>query len=332
MDQDRVLKLLREAQIRMKRGERRAARRLAERAASIAPNREEPWLVLAALATPRGSVAYLQQALQINPESERARQGMLWAKERLAAVPVTARPAAPKPPRPHVAYPETPEALVRNRPAWLPISLALVTLLIVLWLGFGKPGNLTALAQDRQSAPALANLFKPTYTPTPTATFTPTPTFTPSPSPTVTPSPTPTDTPTVTPTATLASGASLPAEVSGNERWIEVDLTNQRVYAYEGTTLQRAFTVSTGTHRTPTVLGSYRVYVKYRFADMAGPGYYLADVPYVMYFYRGYGLHGTYWHNNFGTPMSHGCVNLTIDDAGWLFDFASVGTLVHVHY
>ena len=89
--------------------------------------------------------------------------------------------------------------------------------------------------------------------------------------------------------------------------------------------------MSTGTWQYPTVTGQYRVYVKYRYADMAGPGYYLADVPNVMYFYKGYGLHGTYWHNNFGTPMSHGCVNLTIPDSQWLFDFASVGTLVNVH-
>ena len=78
--------------------------------------------------------------------------------------------------------------------------------------------------------------------------------------------------------------------------------------------------------------GQYRIYVKYRFADMAGPGYYLANVPYVMYFYQGYGLHGTYWHNNFGTPMSHGCINLTIDDAGWIYDFSVVGTVVNIHY
>jgi lipoprotein-anchoring transpeptidase ErfK/SrfK len=42
-------------------------------------------------------------------------------------------------------------------------------------------------------------------------------------------------------------------------------------------------------------------------------------------------LHGTYWHQNFGFPMSHGCVNYTITDAAWLFDFASVGTVVYIH-
>jgi lipoprotein-anchoring transpeptidase ErfK/SrfK len=80
------------------------------------------------------------------------------------------------------------------------------------------------------------------------------------------------------------------------------------------------------------VTGEYKIYVKVRMQDMSGPGYYLRDVPYVMFFKGDYGLHGTYWHNNFGTPMSRGCVNLTIDDAAWLFNWASVGTIVNVHY
>jgi lipoprotein-anchoring transpeptidase ErfK/SrfK len=65
---------------------------------------------------------------------------------------------------------------------------------------------------------------------------------------------------------------------------------------------------------------------------MSGPGYYLPNVQWVMYFYQGYGFHGTYWHNNFGNPMSHGCVNMTNDDALWLFNFASVGTNVWVQW
>jgi lipoprotein-anchoring transpeptidase ErfK/SrfK len=65
---------------------------------------------------------------------------------------------------------------------------------------------------------------------------------------------------------------------------------------------------------------------------MAGPGYYLPDVPYTMYFYEGYGIHGTYWHNNFGTPMSHGCVNMVTEEAGWVFGFSEVGTWVIIHY
>jgi lipoprotein-anchoring transpeptidase ErfK/SrfK len=116
------------------------------------------------------------------------------------------------------------------------------------------------------------------------------------------------------------------------EHWIDVDLSQQRVYALSGDTVVNSFVVSTGTWQTPTVTGKYKVWIKLRSSDMSGPGYYLPDVPYVMYFYKGYGIHGTYWHNNFGTPMSHGCVNLTIPDAEWLYNFSSVGTVVNVHY
>lgn len=139
-----------------------------------------------------------------------------------------------------------------------------------------------------------------------------------------------------TPTSEYVPPASAPkpsVASSGNgTRWIDVDLTNQRLYAYEGETVVNSFIVSTGTWLTPTVTGEFKVYVKYRSSKMSGPGYYLPDVPYIMYFHGSYGLHGTYWHNNFGTPMSHGCVNLTIDDAGWLYNWASVGTVVNVHY
>lgn len=115
------------------------------------------------------------------------------------------------------------------------------------------------------------------------------------------------------------------------ERWIDVDLRQQKVRAYEGRELVKTFVVSTGRARTPTVTGQYKIWIKLEFDDMRGPGYYLRDVPYVMYFYKGYGLHGTYWHDNFGTPMSHGCVNLRTEDARWLFEFAKVGTVVNVH-
>jgi lipoprotein-anchoring transpeptidase ErfK/SrfK len=65
---------------------------------------------------------------------------------------------------------------------------------------------------------------------------------------------------------------------------------------------------------------------------MTGPGYDLEGVPFSMFFYKGYAIHGTYWHNNFGTPMSHGCVNMNTDDAAWIYDNAPVGTYIMVHY
>lgn len=115
-------------------------------------------------------------------------------------------------------------------------------------------------------------------------------------------------------------------------KWIDVDLTHQVLRAYAGQTLVFQTLVSTGLPATPTVMGTYRIYAKYVSAPMSGPGYYLPNVPYIMYFYRGYALHGTYWHSNFGRPMSHGCVNLSVADAEWLFNWAEVGTPVVVHY
>lgn len=115
-------------------------------------------------------------------------------------------------------------------------------------------------------------------------------------------------------------------------RWIDVNLSAQTLVAYEGNTAVRSTLVSTGLPATPTPTGQFSIYVKYVSDSMSGPGYYLPDVPYVMYFYRGYSLHGTYWHSNFGRPMSHGCINLPTPEAQWLFNWASVGTLVNIHY
>lgn len=123
-----------------------------------------------------------------------------------------------------------------------------------------------------------------------------------------------------------------PSGVGNGVHWFDVDLSDQRMYAYEGDTLVRTFIVSTGTWQTPTVTGKFKVWIKLRSAPMSGPGYYLPDVPYIMYFHGDYGIHGTYWHNNFGVPMSHGCVNLSIPDAEWAYNFAVVGTVVNVHY
>jgi lipoprotein-anchoring transpeptidase ErfK/SrfK len=113
-------------------------------------------------------------------------------------------------------------------------------------------------------------------------------------------------------------------------RSIVVSTGEQRIYAYEDGRMVRTHLVSTGRILTPTVLGDYRVYAKYRATDMSGPGYHLTQVPFTMYFHLGYGIHGTYWHNSFGRPMSHGCVNLPTAEAEWFFNFASIGTPVRV--
>lgn len=106
------------------------------------------------------------------------------------------------------------------------------------------------------------------------------------------------------------------------EKWIEVNVTTQEVTAWEGNVPVLSFITSTGLPDTPTVLGEYNIYWKLEKTLMTGPGYYLPDVPYTMYFYQGYALHGTYWHDNFGQPMSRGCVNLSIDNSKKLFEWA----------
>ena len=123
-----------------------------------------------------------------------------------------------------------------------------------------------------------------------------------------------------------------PAPVVNQGREIVVDLSNSRVYAYEKGVLMYEAVSSNGLPATPTVQGNFTVRTKVRSQTMSGPGYWLPNVEWVLYFYQGYALHGAYWHNNFGQPMSHGCVNLTNVDAKWFYDFAEVGTPVTVQY
>lgn len=113
------------------------------------------------------------------------------------------------------------------------------------------------------------------------------------------------------------------------EKWIDVDLGEQTVVAYQGVMPVKKFTISSGLPNTPTVTGEFRIWAKTPMQDMyggnraAGDYYYLEDVQWVQYFFEDYAFHGTYWHNNFGQPMSRGCVNMRNEDAKWLFEWAS---------
>ena len=133
------------------------------------------------------------------------------------------------------------------------------------------------------------------------------------------------------PQSSVPEPETMPVNPRAEDRWIDVDLSEQRVTAYEGGAAVRSTLVSTGLPQTPTPVGQYRIWIKLRYDDMAGPGYYIEDVPFVMYFHEGYGLHGVTWHGNFGHPMSHGCVNMPTPEAEWIFSWAEVGTLVNVH-
>lgn len=123
---------------------------------------------------------------------------------------------------------------------------------------------------------------------------------------------------------------NIPAAPLATGKAIVVSVDQQRIYAYQDGQMIHTHLTSTGLPDTPTVYGDYKIYVKYQATDMSGPGYYLPQVPYTMYFYQGYAIHGSYWHNSFGRPMSHGCVNLPVEEAEWFFDWAEVGTLVRV--
>jgi LysM repeat protein len=127
-------------------------------------------------------------------------------------------------------------------------------------------------------------------------------------------------------------------ELSG-EKWIDIDIGDQVLTAYQGDTAVRTFTISSGSKRYPTVTGSFRTYARIELQDMsggsqaAGDYYFQPDVPWVQYFFEGYAIHGAYWHNQFGTPIGHGCINMRVEESRWLYDWTGVtGIRVEVHH
>jgi hypothetical protein len=148
----------------------------------------------------------------------------------------------------------------------------------------------------------------------------------------------------------------MPAWGKAGERWLDVNITKQTLVAYQGEQPVFATLVSTGEaglddHEatTATKRGIFRIHTKHVSATMSsdevGEEFELRDVPYVQYFEEGYALHGAYWHDRFGTPKSHGCINLSPEDARRLFFFTEpalpsgwhgvlkslTGTVVFVH-
>jgi len=127
-----------------------------------------------------------------------------------------------------------------------------------------------------------------------------------------------------------------PAQRPGGPKHIEVDLSEQWMYAFEGQQLMFSAGVSTGKNGWETPVGSFKVYAKVPLQTMRGNArgekWEVPDVPHILYFYRNVALHGTYWHNRFGTGarLSHGCVNLPLKTAERLYYWAAVGTPVIV--
>jgi len=129
---------------------------------------------------------------------------------------------------------------------------------------------------------------------------------------------------------------------SGEAKHIFVDLSTQHLYAFQGNDLIYNFLVSTG-RWGPTPTGNFRIWIKLQATRMAGgeeaAAYDLPNVPWTMFFANdqvprsaGFSLHGAYWHNNFGHPMSHGCVNIRPDQAKLLFDWANPPTNGYTTY
>jgi lipoprotein-anchoring transpeptidase ErfK/SrfK len=377
----------------LRNGAMEEAREWAERAAQLMPQSEEPWLMLARVSRPGESVEYVRRALDLNPNSARAKKGMEWAMRRQNEMPEARAGAGNLMKQLQSPAQSDSSSRTRNprrRNAFLPAVLVVMgcaVFLFAAWSAARSPvlasimgSSNPPVAQQPRVSYARVEIAKPAGQAQPVAVNIPD----------IAAVPTLTNTPVVEPTAELGvadvvvadapttivqpvntaivptvdssvqgveptgvalaeivqdtptseyvaptAAPNIPPVVAGSGdgvHWIDVDLSQQRLYAYAGDTLVNSFLASTGTWQTPTVTGSYKVWVKLRSSDMTGPGYYLPDVPWVMYFYKDYGIHGTYWHNNFGTPMSHGCVNLSIPDAEWVYNFSSVGTVVNVHY
>ena len=334
-DLDAANQAIQNAHNALREGDKHTTRRWVELAASLAPALEEPWLILAAVASPRASVAYLEQALKINPQSGRARAGMVWARERLPR-------GSEKDSRlqqgecPSFAFPG--KALVRRYSplTTLMLALAIVAVAWLVWPGIVSPalalirskGSLAA--QTDQHAWSGVTIAKPTYTPTATATSMPTST------------PSSTETLAATPTPMLIPGEFIQPEAlfSSNEKLIVVDISEQHLYAYEGSVLVFSFIASTGIGNS-TRVGSFSVLEKIPNAYGATWNIWMPN--WLGIYWSGglqNGIHALpilsngvrLWAGYLGRPISYGCVVVGVEEAQLLYDWADVGTPVEIQW
>lgn len=133
------------------------------------------------------------------------------------------------------------------------------------------------------------------------------------------------------PPATALTAFGVDAPVDGARR-IVIDLGDQTLTAYQGDVQVLHVYVSTGKAATPTLPGEFAIYQKLDSQHMTGDDYDLPGVPWVMYYFDEFAIHGAYWHANFGVPTSHGCTNMTIADAQALYRWAPLGTPVTVQW
>ncbi len=384
LDRTSVNIVLQNAMEALRGGDKLTALRLAERAITLAPESEECWLILAALANPIESIQCLEHALKINPNSERARKGMHWAIQRLrkekernrVQIPRSAGVQAQVP----VANSRPVAASARNQPVrsspnrgrsiFLPLFLLLVCLTVVwaVWPGNAIP--VLAFLHLPLYTPTLpgaaASIAKPTYTPTNTPTFTPTQTATPTITPTQTTPPTFTPTPTFTPSqisteppipnatpfsflpdnenpTVLPLGTTEIVPVidypSGGKR-IVIVISEQHLYAYEGTVLVYSFVASTGMNNA-TRAGTFSVLDK--IPNAYGSTWNIWMPNWLGIYYSGNlenGIHALpilsngvrLWSGYLGRPISYGCIVLDVDESQMLYDWAEVGIPVEIRW
>ncbi len=368
MSQD-TKSLIRGAQQAIKLGQKPQARRLLQQALQQDPENFVGWLLLASVTTnPHTALVYISRAETLNPTSTTVQKAKAWAEARVPAERPLPKETAVETSvvwwkRPYLrggAVAVVVLIVLAGLSAFLwnqaasqdrataadaetgQIVAAAVQTNTPLNSG-AKPvatTNPTAVAanaeKEAERETAVTTPSAPVIQPKPIShqNSEPRPTWTLTPVPT--PTPTPTNTPMPTFVAEQSGPVSRPYGVGLHEPWVDVNLTTQTLVAYEGDTPVLTTLISSGTWQHPTVTGQFRIYLTFASQTMDGRrlgyDYYLENVPYVMYFYEDYALHGTFWHNNFGTPMSHGCVNMRTSDAEWLYGWASIGTLVNVHY
>jgi len=121
-----------------------------------------------------------------------------------------------------------------------------------------------------------------------------------------------------------AAGRPEDEDIPAGVRWIHVDLAEQTLVAYEGDRPVYATLVASGKDGYDTPRGLFRIRLKHLSTTMNGDdpidGFYeVEEVPWTMYYFEGYALHGAYWHDEFGGVRSHGCTNLAPADARWLY-------------
>ena len=312
--------LLEQGRTLLARGRKDRARRLLKAALDVDPNNIEAWLAMADAAEGRDDrLRYLARVLVLDPDNAQARNAMRETRDgssrkaRRGSRRFRSLDLVPMP--------------VRSLPRWA--QIVLVVGLFALGLGGGG-----LIAAKGATGPFWNAFLPPTLTPTvtqtPTVTLTSTLTQTPTitHTPTDTPTATATQTRTLTPTSTVtptdtstptSTHTSTPTPTPTPEKWIDVNLTTQMLVAYEGDVPVMSTKISSGSADFPTIKGTYYIYLKLIKQDMSGEDYSTPDVPFVMYFHNSYSLHGAYWHNDFGRPRSHGCVNLPLPEAEWLY-------------